>query len=422
MAKVCILTYGCSTNVADSEVMAGLLKKASFEIVSTPDNADVVIINSCTVKGPTENAFYKKLAELDILGKPIVVAGCIPQSEDDLSKLEGHSLIGTYQITNIVEVVEETLNGSTVSLLKVEQIPRLNLPKVRKNPLIEIVPIASGCEGTCSYCKVKYARGKLYSYPIDEIVMHIKGALNSGAQEIWLTSQDTGCYGRDINTSLPILLREVMAIPKDFKIRLGMANPNYVLEYLDDLILMYRNEKLFKFIHIPVQSGNDDILFLMHRKYKVNDFKFIVRRLREEIPNISLATDIICGFPTESKKQFEDSVALIREIQPEVLNRSRFWPRSGTVAAEMRQHTGRLTKQRSTELSRIFNELAFEKNKRMIGWEGKILIDEEGKGGTWVGRTPNYRPVIVMGKDLFGEEVKVKIFDVTAHDLRGKII
>ncbi len=423
MAKICIMTYGCSTNVADSEVMAGLLKKADFKIVPHAEQADLVIMNTCTVKGPTENAFYKRLKELDTAGKPVVVAGCIPQAEENLSRLEGHSLIGTYQITNIVEVVEESLNGSQVVLLKEEQNQRLLLPKVRRNPLIEIVPICSGCVGSCSYCKVKYARGKLYSYPIDTIVSHVKSALNDGVREVWLTSQDTGAYGQDIETTLPKLLREVMAIPRDFKVRLGMANPNHVLEFLDDLILMYKNPKLFKFVHIPVQSGNEDILFLMHRRYSLNDFRYIVRRFRDDIPGITLSTDIICGFPTESKKQFDDSASLIREVQPEVLNISRFWPRPGTVAAEMRQHTGSLTKQRSTEMAKIFNELAFENNKKWIGWEGEVFVDEKGKDHSWIGRTDSYRQVVIQSSEsLFGETVKVKIFDVTPHDLRGKII
>ncbi len=423
MVKICIITQGCSTNIADSEIMAGLLKEGYFDITNKPENADLVIINSCTVKGPTETAFYKKLKEFGEMGKKIIVAGCIPQADGNIKKLMGYSLIGTYQINNIVDVVEETLNGNTVVLLAEEKNPRLNLPKIRKNPFIDIVPIASGCSGNCSYCKVKFARGDLFSYPIDSIITHIKSAIKEGVKEIWITSQDTGAYGQDIKTNLPALLREVTHIPRNFKIRLGMANPNHVLEHLDELIRVYKDDKMFKFLHCPVQSGNNTILKKMNRKYEVLDFKFIVRRFRDEIPDITLATDIICGFPGETKKHFEDSLKLIREIKPNVLNRSRFWARPGTKAAKFKQPSGALTKSRSRQLTTAFNRIALAKNKKWLNWTGEVLIDKKGKDNTWIGRNDFYRPVIIpSSENLLGERVRVKVIDVTIHYLRAQLV
>ena len=288
MTKICIETAGCSLNQSDSELMAGLLKDAGFDISRSAEASDLVIINTCTVKGPTEAKFWKRLAELMNLRKKIVIAGCIAQTIPD--ELKEFSLIGTTQINNIVSVVEETLNGNVVKLIAFGKNPRLNLPKIRKNRVVEIVPISSGCLGEpCAYCKVKQARGDLVSYEKDAIIKQVSKAVISGAKEIWLTSQDNGCWGKDIDNSFPALLREVAKIPGDFKIRVGMMNPNYAKEFLDELIEAMKNDKVFKFLHLPVQSGNNEILKLMRRKYTAEDFKDVVSRLRDEIPGISMA-------------------------------------------------------------------------------------------------------------------------------------
>ena len=179
--------------------MAGLLKKSKFDIVDKPEKADLIIYNSCIVKRPTETAFYKQLEEFQKLKKPIVIAGCIPQVKP--KKLRDFSLIGVDQINHIVDVVEETLNNNTVKLLAKENNKRLNLPKIRKNKIIEIIPICKGCLGECTYCTVKNARGKLHSYTQDEILEQALAAVNQGAKELWITAQDTGAYGKDIETN-----------------------------------------------------------------------------------------------------------------------------------------------------------------------------------------------------------------------------
>lgn len=422
MTLIYIHTQGCSLNQSDSEVMAGILKKAGFSIAKTPKESDLIIFNSCIVKKPTENAFYKKLEEFKQLNKQIIIAGCIPQVKP--KKLRDFSLIGTNQINNIVEVVEETINGNVVKLLTQENNPRLNLPKIRKNSIIEIIPVCRGCLGSpCSYCAVKRARGHLFSYSKDAIIKQAKEALNDGIKEIWLTAQDTGAYGKDIAYSLPKLLKDVVKIPGDFFVRVGMMNPNHVLEFLDELIDIYKHDKIFKFLHMPVQSGNDDVLKLMKRKYFVSDFKSIISSFRQEIPEITISTDIICGFPTETEQQFQDSVNLIKDIKPDVLNISRFWPRPFTEAEKMEQLSGEETKKRSRMLTSTFEWAAFEKNKKWRGWTGSVLIDEKGKNNTWVGRNFAYKPVIIeSAENLFGKKLNVKIINITKHDLRGIII
>ena len=422
MTKIYIETYGCSLNQSDSELMAGLLKKADFEIVENIEDADVLIVNSCTVKGPTENKFFKRLEEIrkKLPDKKIIIAGCIAQTDSE--KLEGYSLIGPYQINRIVEVVEETINDNIVTLIAEERNPRLNIPKIRRNNLVEIIPICAGCLGEpCSYCKVKSARGSLFSYDRQEIIKQAKKAIEDGCKEIWLTAQDTGCYGKDINSSLPELLREVVNIEGDFFVRIGMMNPNHAMGFLDELIEAYKNPKIFKFLHIPVQSGNNAILKLMKRRYNVEDFRKIINEFRSRLDNITVSTDIICGFPTESEGQFKDSLNLIREIKPDVLNISRFWPRPKTEAAEMEnQIEGWETKRRSQLLADIFNNISRMNNERWINWQGSIIIDEKGKDDSFVGRNFAYKPVVVKGNYKIGDTVDVKIRTVTSFDLRAE--
>lgn len=398
--------------------MAGLLKEAGFEIIYNSKKADVIIINSCVVKGPTEKSFFKKLEELKTLNKPIIIAGCIPQTASN--KLKGYPLIGTHQIDHIVEVVEETINDNIITALTRTEYPSLSLTRIRKNPVVEIIPICRGCLGSCTYCKVRQARGLLKSYTLEEIEKRFRLALKQGAKEIWLTAQDTGCYGFDMDIDLPALLKHLTQIPGHYKIRLGMMNPNHVLKFLDSLIEIYQNEKIFKFIHLPLQSGNDEILTAMNRKYTAEDFKTIVKKIKTAIPEITLATDVICGFPGETEKQFDDTLDLIRQTSPAVINISRFWPREKTKAAQMEnQIHGQETKKRSQLLTHVYHNIARMQNERWLGWEGEVIIDEIGKDNSFVGRNFAYKPVILQGDYSLGETVQVKIKKVTSFDLRA---
>ncbi len=414
---VFIKTYGCALNHSDSELMAGMLKKADFEIVSSIEDADIILINTCTVKQSTETKFFNYLEKIKPLKKITIIAGCIPQTDPE--KLKGYTLVGTSQITNIVQAAEEAYHNNPLQLLAKENLPRLNLPKLRKNPVIEIIPICEGCIGECTYCKVKSARGDLISYPEEDIIRQAQQAIKENVKEIWLTAQDTGGYGKDTNTNLPNLLKKLTKLPGDFKIRLGMLNPNHLTEFLDELIALYSSEKLFRFIHIPVQSGNNKILSAMKRNYTVEQFKDTTLKLKTALPDITIATDIIAGFPGETEEQFSQSLDLLKEIKPDVLNISRFWPRPKTPAAKLKNILkGEETKKRSTLMASIFNNIARMQNERWLGWEGEVVIDEIGKDNTFVGRNHSYKPVILRGDYKLGDKTNVKINRVTSFDLR----
>jgi MiaB-like tRNA modifying enzyme len=420
MKKVWFKTYGCTLNYSDTEVMKGLLQKAGFREAADQAGADLIIFNTCTVKDPAEKKF---LYELSKTKKPVVIAGCVPQA--GIERFNNYSVIGVRQLHKIVEVVEETLKGNVVHLIDLQRNKRLNLPKIRRNKLIEIIPTCNGCLGECAYCKTRLARGELCSYSPREIKKQFEDAVNEGIKEIWITSQDNGAYGKDIRTSLAELMKQLLETKGNYKIRIGMINPNFFMEDFDALIKNFKNDKVFKFVHLPAQAGNDRILSLMKRRYTRAEYIELIDRIMKEIPDITISTDIICGFPGETEKEFRESIELIKRTKPGVLNISKFYARPGTSAASMKQLDTKIIKRRSKELKMVYDQLALRQNQRWVGWTGEIYIDEKGKNNTFIGRNFAYKPVIVKNKkncDLFGKTVKIKVENVTSYDLKAKII
>lgn len=423
MTNIYIETAGCSANFADSEQMAGLLKEAKFQIIDNLDDAYIVIFNTCTVKSPTETAFFKRLKEVEEKeeNKLIIVAGCIAQTAP--KKLKRYPLIGTNQIHKVVEIVEEALNDNIIKLLVRGEQPPLNLPRLRKNYFISIIPISRGCLGNCSFCITRAARGPLMSYTIAEIKKEMQAAVRERGKEIWLTAQDTGCYGFDINTNLAQLLQELVKIPGDYKIRVGMMNPEYLIKHIDQFLEAFANEKIFKFIHLPVQSGSNDVLKSMNRNYTVEEFIEAVKKIKSEFPQVTLSTDIITGFPGETDEQHWETLNLIRTISPDIVNISKFWPRPNTKAALMKNSPGDIVKSRSSSLASICQNIAKLQNEKWLGWEGDIVIDEKGREeGQWIGRNSSYKQIIVNGNFKVGDTVKVKIKKHTPFDLRGEAL
>ena len=423
--NICIKTFGCSANFAEAEMMKGLLAEADFKIVDSIEDAFIVILNICTVKGDDNALKEIRKVHKEHPYKKIIVAGCIPKHLHPQIReiIPDVSFVSTHNVSKVVSVVEETLHDNPVAILAKNKTPKINLPRVRKNPVIGIIPIASGCRGRCAYCSVKLIKGDLVSYPVESIINEVRQCVKDRCKEIWITAQDTGCYGVDIGTNIAELLKKLVEIPGDFKIRLGMANPKYVLLNLEELIKVFKHQKMFKFLHIPVQSGNDKVLKSMNRPYQVEDFRHIIKRFREELPDITISTDIICGFPGETYEQFKDSLLLMDQTKPDVLNISRFVSRPGTRAEKReKQLPGGEIKDRSRKLSSQFEWTAFSNNRKWKNWEGEIIIDEHGKDGTFIGRNHAYKPVIVSGNFVLGQTIKVRIIDVTKFDLRAQPI
>jgi MiaB-like tRNA modifying enzyme len=429
MVKIYFRTFGCPTNFSESEEMKGRLGKYEFQIVDNIEEAFVVVLNICTVKGNTVPLRELRKVKEQYPNKKIIVAGCITEDiVPEIKKIDGEiSLISTGNISKILEVVEETINDNPISIIGKPEEQEVKLGNSKSDHPIAIIPICSGCTGKCAYCSVRIVKGKLYSYPEETIIETARKAVQRGAKQIWITAQDTASYMLDKKekTSLPELIKKIADIPGDFMIRVGMMNIDNLYPVRDEMIEALKNKKVFKFLHLPVQSGSDKILKKMKRKYNARDFRITVKYLREEIPQLTISTDIITGFPGETKEDFAESVSMIDTIQPDVLNVSKFRPRPGTEAADMEDHVpGEDAKQRSKHITSIFEWSAYRKNKSWVGWAGNIMIEEKGKEGTgtYIGRNHAYKPVIVEGNFKPGDVVKVKIDAFTKHDLRGALL
>lgn len=428
---VFVKSFGCSANLADGEVLAGCLAEAECELVDSIAAAEVVIYNTCAVKGPTENRVIETLKRVPA-DKKLIVAGCLPLINFERLRREVrfNGVVGPASGDKIVDVVRRVLNGERVVALQgaVKAKPGLNLPRLRLNPVIGIVPISYGCLGSCAYCCVVFARGRLRSYDIGKIVNKVKGDLSAGVREFWFTSQDTGCYGRDVGTNLAELLKAVCSVEGDFRIRVGMMTPNMAKSILEDLVQAFRSRRVFKFVHLPVQSGDDHVLKRMRRFYSVDDFKRVVRAFRTSFPDITVATDVICGFPGETEGAFENTLHLIEEVKPDIVNVSKFFARPRTVAAGMREKflSPREVKRRSGVTAELARRVAFERNRRWVGWTGEVLVDEVGKvSRSWVGRNFAYKPVVVKtdgSESLLGRIVTARAVRAFPTYLEAEIV
>jgi MiaB-like tRNA modifying enzyme len=415
MPNIYIETYGCSNNQAESEIMAGLLKISGFEIVKNIENSDLIILNSCWVKHVTELKLLSRLKQIqdNYPDKKIIVGGCAPEIGYNkiIDTAPNASIISTNQIKKIVSVARRTLNGERVEYIGKKKEVKLSLPRIRRNPIVAIVPILSGCKGECSYCCVKNAKGELFTYPEEMILEEVKNSVKGGCKEIWITSQDNAAYD-----NLPELLDKITSLKGNFFVRIGMMNPDNVKPILKDLIKSYRDKKIYKFLHLPVQSGDNQLLKEMKREYSVNDFKEIVKEFRNNF-NLQLWTDVIVGFPRETQEQFENTIKLLNEIKPDWTNISKYGARQYTLASQLKPLKSEIVKQRSKQASELVGRLSLEKNKQWLDWSGYVLISEKTRNG-FIGRNYAYKPVLTKGR--LGENLKVKITDALITCLIGK--
>ncbi|XP_038652891.1 threonylcarbamoyladenosine tRNA methylthiotransferase isoform X1 [Scyliorhinus canicula] len=426
--KIWVKTWGCSHNNSDGEYMAGQLAVYGYKITDNSLDADLWLLNSCTVKNPAEDHFRNSIKKAQEQNKKVVVAGCVPQAQPRMDYIKGLSIIGVQQIDRVVEVVEETIKGHSVRLLGQKKDKgkrlggaRLDLPKIRKNPLIEIISINTGCLNACTYCKTKHARGDLASYSVAELVDRAIQSFQEGVCEIWLTSEDTGAYGRDIGTDLPTLLwKLVEVIPEGAMLRLGMTNPPYILEHLEEMAKILLHPRVYSFLHVPVQTGSDSVLMDMKREYCIADFKRVADFLKEQVPGITVATDIICGFPGETEVDFQETLKLIQEYKFPSLFINQFYPRPGTPAAKMEQVPAQVKKQRTRMLSQLFQ--SYTPYDYKIGEKQQVLITEESFDGQYyVAHNKFYEQVLVPKQpELLGKMIEVDIYEAGKHFMKGK--
>ena len=420
MAKIFVEAYGCSASFADSEMIAGMVANGGHSLVGSTSESDLDIIVTCSVKDATANRMIHRIKSLN--SKPIVVAGCLPKAERGTVEkfAKNASMMGPNSLGQTLQVVDSALSGKKLVALEDTDTTKTGLPKVRLNQTIGIVEIASGCMSECSFCQTKLAKGDLSSYRIGDIVRQVESEIDDGCKEIWLTSTDNGCYGLDIGTDLPELISTVCEILGDFRIRIGMMNPMYMPRIKDRLLQSYDSPKVYKFLHIPVQSGSNSVLHDMKRSHTVRTFQDMVSMARQKFCNFTISTDIIVGFPSETVEDFEKTVDLIKSVRPDVINLSKYSARPGTEAAKQEQIDTTEIRRRSKKVFDLVSRISLENNQRWIGWEGEVLFNENTEGGI-KGRNFAYKPVFVKDRVEIGQSHTVRVDRVTTNSLVGSI-
>ncbi|MGC8587284.1 MAG: tRNA (N(6)-L-threonylcarbamoyladenosine(37)-C(2))-methylthiotransferase [Candidatus Micrarchaeia archaeon] len=424
MRKIAIETYGCTLNQADSNIMAAELARAGYSVEVLPHNAktdaEMLIVNTCTVKTPTEQKIIERLKGLKGYKGKLIVAGCMASAnQDEIEKVAPEaSVVTTSNIGSIVAAVEEIERGGRAVLNGYSRVDKLSYPISYST--IAKIPISEGCLSNCSFCETKFARGPLNSFSEKLILKAIEISVAGGAREIELTSQDTGAYGRDRSTDIAELVSKASMIEGRFMIRVGMLNPEHLGRYIDRLIDVYNSEKVYKFVHLPVQSGSDKVLKEMNRKYSVDDFIGYVKEFRSKMPNISIATDIIVGYPTETESDFEETLELIRKVKPSITNVSKFGRRPHAPASMLEQLGNDIVKRRSIDASRLVREVQAKARENFIGSEEVVLVTEGGR--SMKGRDIYYNQVALENDAELGSFVNAKITGSSAGCLLGRAI
>jgi MiaB-like tRNA modifying enzyme len=408
MARYHIETYGCTSNRGESRQIERALREGGHHPVETPDRADVAILNTCTVVEKTEHNMLRRAKELDEeTPADLVVTGCMALAQGE--QFEAADIDA--EVLHWDDVPEHVRNGECPT------------PTPDAEPVLDgvvgILPIARGCMSDCSYCITKQATGKIDSPSIEDNVEKARALVHAGAKEIRITGQDTGVYGMDDGErKLHRLLERICEeVDGDFRVRVGMANPKGVYGIREELAAVFaRQDKLYNFLHIPVQSGSDDVLAAMRRQHTVSEYVDVVETFDAALEEWTLSTDFIVGFPTETDRDHEQSLALLRETQPEKVNVTRFSKRPGTDAADMKGLGGTLKKERSSEMVDVKMDIVGAAHESMVGTEREVLIVEDGTDESMVGYDRAYRQIAIPGAEREGVELgDVVDVEVTGH-------
>ena len=420
--KFKILTYGCQMNVAESERMAGQLSQIGYTMIDDIAAADLILINSCCVRETAEDKIYGKIGELKKykLQNPaliIGVMGCLAQKDSDaLIKRSPHIdfVLGTARRGELPKIVEsfESARKKFVDTSNVSGIVEDEIFPIRAGKVSAFVPIMYGCNNFCTYCIVPYVRGRERSRPSAEIFSEIKNAVDNGYKEITLLGQNVNSYGKDLGQeNFAQLLAAVDKIEGIERLRFMTSHPK---DLSDELInVMAGGKNICEHIHLPVQYGSNEILRKMNRVYTVEKYLELVKKIRAAIPNISLTTDLIVGFPGETETDFKLTLDFLREIKFDMAFTFIYSERTGTPAANFDGKVDDETKHRRlNELMAVQNKISLEKNLRLEGQTVEILVEGASKTDEkiFTGRTRTNKPVLFKhGNENAGDLINVKI-------------
>ena len=433
-------TYGCQQNENDTERIRGMLHDAGFEFVESEEDADLVIYNTCAVR---ENAEQKVFGRLGILkhmkeSRPdmiIGLCGCMVQQEhitEKIKKIHNHVdlIFGTHALYKMPELLfqamTKTKKKSIVNIENSDGKIAEDIPILRDYSQKAWVSIMYGCNNFCSYCIVPYVRGRERSRKSEAIIAEIKDLVKNGCTEISLLGQNVNSYGKDLDEDIDFakLLRLVNDVEGVERIRFMTSHPK---DLSDDLILaMAECDKVCKQLHLPVQAGSNRVLAEMNRKYTREDYLEKIKKVKEKIPGISLSTDIIVGFPTETNEDFEKTLDVLREVEYDNIFSFIYSRREGTPAAKLGfVLTEEEIHNNFNRLLEVQNEISKRKNDEYIGRIERVLVDGESKNNSDIlsGRCDSSKIVNFKGsKDLAGKYVKVKITEAHTWSLNGELI
>ena len=438
---IVVLSQGCAANFGDGEKIARILSQKSevtFEFPEakpahstravsfsskTPANLEnaenstsaanpadfrtekpeAFYLNVCTVKGNAGAMKLLRKAASTFPGVPIYITGCAPKDFRE----EALRAVPHVQFTSLKELEDSAHSANSRNVL-------------RESPFVGIVNIEEGCLDACAFCSTHLVKGRLHSFAPNAIVDQVQALVDDGCLEIQLTGQDCACYGFDIGTNLAELTQRILThVNGNYRIRLGMGNPRHVLGYQEALLDCFTDERIYKFIHIPVQSGSENVLKAMNRRHTARDYATLAHAFTERFSKFTLSTDLIVGYPGETAEDFNDTLNILKKTRPTVCNITRFVARPGTVAARLEAATGNahsaavpdaVKHERSAILAEAFQQIALENNREWIGDECIVVTEKQGyRAGTTIARNEAYRPVALQGTFPAGKTLRVRI-------------
>jgi MiaB/RimO family radical SAM methylthiotransferase len=434
---IVVLSQGCAANFGDGEKIARLLSKkseVSFEFPeqkntanAANDNAgdaasapEAFYLNVCTVKGNSGALKLLRKAASTYPGVPIYITGCAPKDFRE----EAIRAVPKVQFTTLAELESDPqfsggAGNAEQDRTRIKSSGNSNRHGnvLRESPFVGIVNIEEGCLDACAFCSTHLVKGRLHSFAPNDIVDQVQALVDDGCLEIQLTGQDCACYGFDIGTNLAELTQRILThVNGNYRIRLGMGNPRHVLSYQEALLDCFTDERIYKFIHIPVQSGSENVLKAMNRRHTARDYAILANEFNKRFSKFTLSTDLIVGYPGESAEDFNDTLNILKETRPTVCNITRFVARPGTVAAHLEATAAAvpdsIKHERSAILAEAFQQIALENNRKWIGDECTVVTEKQGyRSGTTIARNNAYRPVALQGSFPAGTTLRVRITD-----------
>ncbi|MCL4452946.1 tRNA (N(6)-L-threonylcarbamoyladenosine(37)-C(2))-methylthiotransferase [Ferroplasma sp.] len=388
--KIYFESYGCTLQKSESSLYLNkLLQDKNNQVVKNPEDADLSLIGTCVVIKHTEDRMVKRISSLSTKSGKVEVLGCLA-----------------------------TVNGNTIESDNVKVIKPREFRSFYEGALDDIeinsdiydgIPINQGCTGSCNFCISHIARGKLLSRPVDKIVKQVNMELERNIREIRISSLDTAAYGKDIGTDLAELVNSITSLNRDFYLRVGMLEPRNTYDILGKLVQAYGSQKVFKFLHIPVQSAENSVLEAMNREYTIEEAETVWKKFVGAFPDMSVATDIILGYYNDSREGFEKTLKFLDNYSPDIINVTRFSPRPYTKDYSKTPLNSNLLKEWSQEIIELHSTQMEKKLDRFLGREEKVMVTEDGKNGTMVARDSNYRPVVLKGNYKKYTDVYCKI-------------